>query len=143
VANTMGLYTVVLDPYPDSPSKRYASKSYDIDVTDLDAVDKVIAQEQAKGVLVGVADPLVPYYQRICARNGFFCYADVRTITALTSKSNFAQFCLRFGISVTPSYDIDYLSFAEVETLAYPVVVKPVDAGAGLGISVCHNPLEF
>ena len=143
VANAMGLYTVVLDPYLDSPSKRHASKSYDIDVTDLDVVDKVIALEQATGVLVGVADPLVPYYQKICARNGFYCYADERSISALTSKSNFAQFCLRFGISVTPSYQIDYFSVAEVENLAYPVVVKPVDAGAGVGISVCNNPTEF
>jgi glycosyltransferase involved in cell wall biosynthesis/formate-dependent phosphoribosylglycinamide formyltransferase (GAR transformylase) len=142
-ANAMGHYTIVLDPVPNSPSKRHAAKSYDIDVTDLDAVDEVIRQEHADGVLVGVADPLVPYYQKICARNSFYCYANDRIIHALTSKSNFAQTCIGYGISVTPSYQIDYRSEAEVDSLAYPVVVKPVDAGAGVGISVCRNPAEF
>lgn len=143
VANAMGLYPIVLDPYPHSPSKRHAAKSYDIDVTDLDAVDEVIRQEHAAGVLVGVADPLVPYYQKICERNGFYCYANDRIIRALTSKSNFARTCIHYGISVTPSYQIDYRSGAEVTGLTYPVVVKPVDAGAGVGISVCRNPVEF
>ena len=143
VANSMGLYTIVLDPYPNSPSKKYAKKSYDIDVTDLDAVDRVISQESASGVLVGVADPLVPYYQKICERNRFNCYANERTIHALTSKSNFAKACIKHEISVTPSYQINYLDEAEVNNLAYPVVIKPVDAGAGVGISICHNPKEF
>jgi glycosyltransferase involved in cell wall biosynthesis/biotin carboxylase len=143
VANAMGLYSIVLDPYPNSPSKRHAAKSYDIDVTNLQAVDEVIRQENADGVLVGVADPLVPYYQKICARNGLYCYANDTIIGALTSKSNFAQTCIRYGISVTPSYQIDYTLDTEVGNLNYPVVVKPVDAGAGVGISVCRNPAEF
>lgn len=143
VANSMGLNTVVLDPYPNSPSKRHAWKSYDIDVTNLEAVDEVIRLEHAGGVLVGVADPLVPYYQKICERNGFYCYANATIISALTSKSNFAQTCLRHGISVTPNYQIDHTSETDVASLDYPVVVKPVDAGAGVGISVCSNPTEF
>jgi glycosyltransferase involved in cell wall biosynthesis/biotin carboxylase len=143
VANAMGLYSIVLDPHPDSPSKRYAAKSYDIDVTNLQFVDEVIRKEGADGVLVGVADPLVPYYQKICARNSFYCYANEKIIGALTSKSNFAQTCMRYGISVTPSYQIDYTSSSEVDSLSYPVVVKPVDAGAGVGISVCSNPAEL
>ena len=143
VANSMGLKTVVLDPYPNSPSKRHAWKSYDIDVTNLEAVDEVISLEHAGGVLVGVADPLVPFYQKICERNGFYCYANDTIIRALTSKSNFAQTCLRYGISVTPSYQIDLASEADVASLDYPVVVKPVDAGAGVGISVCSNPTEL
>jgi biotin carboxylase len=143
VANNMGLYTIVLDPFPNSPSKRHARKSYEIDVTDLEAVDDVICREKADGVLVGVADPLVPFYEKICGRNGFYCYANDTIIRALTSKSNFAQTCLLFGISVTPSFKIDYTSETEIANLDYPVVVKPVDAGAGVGISVCNNPTEF
>lgn len=143
VANAMGLYPIVLDPYPNSPSKRHAAKSYDIDVTNLEAVDEVIRLEHADGVLVGVADPLVPYYQKICERNSFYCYANDSIIRALTSKSNFAQTCVRYGISVTPSYQIDHTSESEAGSLVYPVVVKPVDAGAGVGISVCSNPTEF
>ena len=143
VANSMGLHTVVLDPYPNSPAKRHATTSHDIDVTDLDAVDRVIREEGVAGVLVGVADPLVPFYQKICARNEFHCYATETIVQALTSKTSFAQTCVDHGVAVTPFFDVDVNSPCDITRLDYPVVVKPVDAGAGVGISVCSNPMEF
>ena len=143
VANRMGLHTLVLDPYPLSPAKRHAATAYDVDVTDLDAVDRVIQDEQVTGVLVGVADPLVPYYQKICERNHLFCYANEHIIHALTSKSHFAETCVAHGIAVTPCFDVDWTSEDALENLDYPVVVKPVDAGAGVGISVCQTPQEL
>jgi biotin carboxylase len=142
VANGMGLYTVVLDPYPQSPAKRRAAASYEVDVTDLDAVDQVIQREGIHGVLVGVADPLVPFYQQICARNQLFCYATEHIIRALTSKTQFADTCVAHGVPVTPYCAVDLSSPEAVAALPYPVVVKPVDAGAGVGISICHNPQE-
>ena len=143
VANSMGLHTVVLDPYSHSPAKRHAATSHDIDVTDLDAVDRVIREEGVVGVLVGVADPLVPFYQKICARNQLHCYATETIIQALTSKTSFAQTCVDHGVAVTPFFDVDVNSPDDIKRLDYPVVVKPVDAGAGVGISVCRNPVEF
>ncbi len=143
VANGMGLHTIVLDPNPQSPAKRHAAKHYDIDVTDLDAVDQVIRQERVGGVLVGVADPLVPFYQKICERNKFFCYASEKTIRSLTSKSNFAETCVAHGVQITPHFEVNWQSNDDAAGLNYPIVVKPVDAGAGVGISVCQNPHEF
>lgn len=142
VANAMGLRTVVLDPYPHSPAKRHAAVARDVDVTDLNAVDRVIQQEGIQGVLVGVADPLVPFYQQICARNGFFCYATEPIIRALTTKTHFADTCVAHGIEITPHFQVDHSSAEAIDSLDYPVVVKPVDAGAGVGISVCRNPQE-
>lgn len=142
VANAMGLRTVVIDPYPHSPAKRHAAVACDVDVTDLDAVDRVIAQEGIQGVLVGVADPLVPFYQKICARHDFFCYATEPIIQALTTKSRFADTCVAHGIPVTPNFAVDVSSSEGIEALVYPVVVKPVDAGAGVGVSVCRTPDE-
>lgn len=143
VANGMGLHTIVLDPYPNSPAKRYAASAYDVDVTDLDALDRIIRNEGVDGVMVGVADPLVPFYQKICAHNQMYCYATETIIQALTSKTSFAQTCTVHGVSVTPRFDVDLTSPNDIEHLNYPVVVKPVDAGAGVGISICRNPTEF
>lgn len=143
IANKMGLYTIVIDPNPNSPSKRNSSKSYDLDVTNLPEIDSIINKENADGVLVGVADPLVPYYEKICNRNNLFCYANEKSIKYLTSKSNFSEICNAFGISVTPTYNVDISNHSEIADLEYPVVVKPVDAGAGVGISICRNPSQL
>ncbi len=143
VANSMGLRTVVIDPYPQSPAKRHACKSYDIDVTNFYLVDKVIEEEGVDGILVGVADPLVPYYQMLCARHNFPCYATEEIIHSLSSKENFAQTCKDFQINITPNYDIDISDDEQILSLPFPVVVKPVDSGAGVGISICNTLSEF
>lgn len=143
VANDMGLRTVVVDPNPVAPAKRNAAVSYNIDVTDIDGVEEVVRREGIQGVLVGVADVLVPYYQKLCERGGFSCYATESIVRALSSKSNFAETCTRYGISITPNYKIDPRDSAQVALLPYPVVLKPVDSGAGVGISVCQNSEEF
>jgi biotin carboxylase len=143
IANQLDMRTIVIDPNPESPSKKNASASYDIDVTDLSAVDQIIEKEKIQGVLVGVADPLVPYYQKICERHNFNCYATEDIIYALSSKSNFSKVCLEYGVSVTPSYQIDYQNDSEIKKLNFPVVVKPVDSGAGVGISICGDVAEF
>jgi len=143
VGNSMGLRTVVIDPHPQSPAKRHACKSYDIDVTDFNLVDKVIEDEKIDGILVGVADPLVPYYQRLCARHNFPCYATEESIRSFASKANFAQTCQDYEINVTPHYDIDISDDEQLRSLLFPVVVKPVDSGAGVGISICNSPSEL
>ena len=143
VGNSMGLRTVVIDPYPQSPAKQHACKSYDIDVTDFNLVGKVIDEEKIDGILVGVADPLVPYYQKLCAKHNFPCYATEEIIRSFSSKANFAQTCQDYEINVTPNYDIDISDDEQIRSLPFPVVVKPVDSGAGVGISICNNPSEF
>ena len=139
IANSMDIFTIVLDPYENSPSKRFASKSYEIDVTDLAAVDKIIQSEDVDGVLVGVADPIVSTYFNICKRNNFYCYANQDAIKYLTSKSLFAQLCSSFNIETTPVLTVDFNNSDSINSLSFPVVVKPVDSGAGVGISVCSN----
>lgn len=143
VANQLGMRTIVIDPNSGSPSKKNASVSYDVDVTDLAKVDQIIKKEKIQGVLVGVADPLVPYYKKICERHQFNCCASDQIIYALSSKSNFSKVCLEYGLSVTPNYQIDYQNDSEIEKLNFPVVVKPVDSGAGVGISICGDVAEF
>jgi phosphoribosylaminoimidazole carboxylase (NCAIR synthetase) len=143
VGNSIGLKTVVIDPYAQSPAKRHAYKSYDIDVTDFNLVDKVIEDEKIDGILVGVADPLVPYYQKLCARYNFPCYATEEIIRSFSSKANFAQTCRDYDINVTPNYDIDISDNEQISSLPFPVVVKPVDSGAGVGISICNSPSEL
>lgn len=138
VANSMGLYTIVIDPYPNSPAKNNAKKSYDIDVKDTNKINSIIKKEKVRGVLVGVADPLVPFYEKICRENNFPCYATEELITYFSSKSNFSKICVQNNIDVIPSYSID----SDLTQLVYPVVIKPVDSGAGVGISICNTPTE-
>ena len=138
VANGMGLCTIVIDPYTASPAKLSAVKSYEVDVTDASAVDRIIADESPCGVLVGVADVLVFYYWEICRRNKLPCYASQKSAKILTNKNLFAIACKENGISTTPQLG-HVLAEKDIRELPFPIVVKPVDAGAGVGMSVVRD----
>jgi biotin carboxylase len=136
IANSLGIITLVADPYISSPSKEFAYKSINIDVMDINKVVQIAKNEKVDGVLVGVADPLVASYMRICKELSLPCYVNEKSLIAFTSKDGFISTCEKYNVPTTPRYDIN-------DKFDYPVIVKPVDSGAGVGITICHNQLEL
>ena len=88
-ANALGVYTIVIDPNPIAPAKNHARKHYEIDGFDIDRLIQVARAEKVDGVLVGVADILVPSYLQLCEALDLPCYASREIIDALTSKDGF------------------------------------------------------
>jgi biotin carboxylase len=143
-ANAMGVTTIVVDPNPDAPAKRDASQRYDVDGFDIEGIVAVARNEQVDGVLVGVADILVASYEKVCAALGMPCYATTEAAAAFTSKDGFREALARFGIPGTPSFPLDAsLDEGDVAKLCYPLMLKPVDNGAGVGMVVCENHSEL
>ena len=60
LANEMRVKTYVTSNRPDDPAKRYAYKSCDVDGMDVAGLVALARDENIDGVLVGVADILVP-----------------------------------------------------------------------------------
>jgi len=138
-ARGMGLFTVVVDPDPTSPAKRIADLAYDADATNLEDIGQIIVREGISGVIVGVADSLVPYYQQICSEFGLPCYANEASVTALCSKHNFASFLKNNGLNGIPGYTVEDAKHFAREGLPHTLVIKPSDRGAGIGMSVCAS----
>ena len=140
IANDIGIYTIVIDPNPNAPAKRYSKCHYEIDGFDIPNLTRVAKEEKVDGVLVGVADILVPPYLQLCEALGLPCYATNDIIDALSSKDVFTKVCNSYGIEGIPSFNLDEsLNPADLEKIKYPVLVKPVDNGGGVGMSVCFN----
>lgn len=138
-AQQMGIYTIVADYHPleKSPAKAIADKAIEVSVTDVDAVIKVIKQEQIDGVLVGFNDMLLPFYADICEKAGLPCYGTKEQFEALIAKDKYKTLCRQFGVPTIPEYSIDD------EDIKYPVLVKPVDSSGSRGINICHNKQEL
>ena len=131
VANEVGVYTIVTDYDPNAPAKRFAKKSFNIDGMDIEKIVNLARAENINGVLVGVADLLVPTYQKACQILKLPCYANTRSITVLSNKRNFKMACEKNNIH-------GVLEFSE-SNIEYPVLVKPVDSCSGQGITVCRQ----
>ena len=145
VAVSMGVYTVVVDPNPNAPAKKNASESHDIDGFDVDAIVNLAREKNVNGVLVGVADILVKPYQEICAKLNLPCYANDYTIEAFCSKDGFKRYCIDFNIQDIPGI---YLSNeneieASISKTKFPVLIKRVDNGGGVGMKICRDQTGY
>ena len=138
VAQEMGVTTIVTDYDPQAPAKKVSNISYNIDAMDVDALYDMAIREKVDGVLVGVADPLIAPYQKLCVRLGVPCYGNEETVKAFTNKRHFKETCKKFGIEGIPEYSID-----DKDAVKFPVIVKPADSNSGKGITLCRNREEL
>ena len=138
VAQAHGVFTIVTDYNPDAPAKKVSDKSYNIDAMDVDALYKMAIEEKVDGVIVGVADPLIAPYQKLCERLNLPCYATKESVYSFTNKRHFKETCAKYGIEGVPEYSIEYL-----DDVVLPVIVKPADSNSGKGITLCRRREEL
>lgn len=137
-AKSMGLYTIVTDYNPNAYAKTFADKSYNIDASDVEALYRIALEEKVNGILVGVAEALLPAYCALCERLGMPCYSTPEKFDIMVRKDLFKEKCREYGVPTIQEYDA-----AHPEKIEYPVIVKPVDSCSSKGISVCKNKEEL
>ncbi|MCC8088851.1 MAG: MBL fold metallo-hydrolase [Rikenellaceae bacterium] len=144
VAESMGIKTIVTSSIKDEPAKKVAWKSCDVDGMDVPGLITLAQQEQVDGVLVGVADILVPAYCKVCDALNFPCYATQAIVDVFSFKDVFKATCERYGIHGIPEYYLDAsMRQEDIDKIKFPVMVKPVDRGSGEGMTVCYSEEEL
>lgn len=144
VANEMGVKTIVTSGRTTDDAKKYSWKSFDVDGMDVPGLISLAREEQVDGVLVGVADILVPSYCKVCDALGFPCYATQRIVDVFSFKDVFKATCESYGIHGIPEYYLDAeMKPSDVAKIKYPVMVKPVDNGGGVGMTVVYKESEL
>ncbi len=144
MANGMGIQTIVISARHNDDAKKYAWKSYDVDGMDVSGVISVAREEKVDGVLVGVADILVPAYCKVCDALGLPCYATQKIVDVFAFKDVFKSTCEIYGIHGIPEYYLDAeMRREDIERIKYPVMIKPVDNGGGVGMTVAYNEAEL
>lgn len=144
IANDMGIQTIVSSARHTDPAKKVAWKAYDIDGMDVPGLIALAQEEQVDGVLVGVADILVPAYCKVCEALNLPCYATQNIVDVFSYKDVFKSTCERYGVHGIPEFYLDSnLNPEDLAKIIYPVMVKPVDNGGGVGMSVAYNEEEL
>lgn len=144
VANQMGVKTIVTSNVPTDAAKKVAWKACNVDGLDVEGLIQLAKEEQVDGVLVGVADILVPVYCKVCNALNLPCYATERIIEVFSYKDKFKKTCEKYGIHGIPEYKLDKnLLEEDIEKIIFPVMVKPVDGYSGIGMTVCYDKSEL
>ena len=143
-AKSMGVYTIVTDPDPQAPAKKYADRGININGIDINGLVKFSRQEKIDGVLVGVADRLIEPYQKVAEALDLPCYGNRYQCEVLTNKGKFNNLCKEYGILNIPSisfYKKDINN--DLKNITYPVFIKPIDRNSGKGMSIAYNESEL
>lgn len=144
IANSWGIKTIVASARETDPAKGYAWKAYTYEGLDTGAVIKIAAEEKVDGVLVGVADILVPMYCKVCDALNLPCYASQKIVDVFAFKDVFKATCERYGVHGIPEFYLDVdMKREDLDKVQYPVMVKPVDNGGGVGMTVAYNEEEL
>ena len=144
IANQMGVKTIVTRNIHTDAAKKVAWKACDVDGLDVDGLIRLAEEEKVDGVLVGVADILVPVYCKVCNALQLPCYATERIIEVFSYKDKFKETCEKYGIHGIPEYHLDAdLKEEDINNVIFPVMVKPVDGYSGVGMTVCYESSEL
>lgn len=144
IANGMGIKTLVTSSRPWDAAKKSAWKACDVDGMDVPGLIALAREEKVNGVLVGVADILVPSYCKVCNALDLPCYATQGIVDVFAFKDTFKATCERYGVHGIPEYYLDAeMRREDLDKIQYPVMVKPVDNGGGIGMTVANNEKEL
>lgn len=138
-AKEMGVYVIVADNNPNSPSKRFAHKSVDMSTDRVDELEAFCKAEGVDGVLTGFEDFNIHIARELCQRLGLSFYATKEQIATVTNKLEFKNACRKYGVPVIEQYTPEE---ARREG-KYPYIIKPADSYGSRGITICRNAEEL
>lgn len=139
-ARELGIYTIVTDRNLDrsiSTAKNYADEVWDISWADLDILEEKCREEKIDGITAGYSEIRVDNLIQLCKRLDLPCYSTMEQLEITRHKAKFKDACRSSGVPVVNEYD------GPENVTSFPVIIKPVDRGGSIGISIAHNDEEL
>ena len=145
-AHSIGVYTIISDMYPEdsNPVKKLADETWQIDIKDLDKLEKACREQGITGVYNGNHDICLDYVRELSLRLFGEFYASDQAWECSRDKLEFKKECALVGLTVPKSYYLSSFPMKEIQNeLTFPVVVKPADCFASQGVSICNDLEEL
>lgn len=120
---------------------KYSDKYFKINFNDLDAVRKIIKEEQIDFILPGCGEESYLKTVQLAQELKIGNFDTLETAKLVHNKWKFKEFCLKNAIS-TPN-GFYYTKNSKLNNLKFPVVVKPTNLSGGRGIKVVKDVEEL
>lgn len=143
-AKSKGYYVITCDYIPENPGHKLANESYNISTTDQYAVLKLAEKLKIDGIVAYASDPAAPTAAYVAEKLGLpgNPYDSVLT---LARKDLFRDF-LKDNNFINPRtksfYELESAALW-VNSLNFPVFVKPVDSSGSKGVTEISNKDEL
>ena len=135
-AQKLGAYVIVTDYYENrdiSVAKTIADEAWDVSWSDVPQIVQKCKDNKIDGITAGYSEIKIDYLIKICKCLDKPCYINEKQLEITRNKKLFKEYCRSCNVPTVKEYvDVDSVD-------EYPVIVKPVDRSAAIGIHICHN----
>lgn len=138
-----GITTVLADGSANPLAKPYADIFYQIPLFDLDAVKDVALKEKVDFLITVCADQVLLVVAQVSEMLGLPCYIDYKTAQLVSDKKHMKRVFWENNIPTSRYVQLTELDWEQLQSLQYPLVVKPVDAYSSRGVRKAQNPEEL
>lgn len=145
-AKDHGAVTIVADnrPIEKSVGKLYADENLMISTADIDGLKNYIRKNRVDGIFAGISEFNLLKAMELCNYFGLPFYCTKQQWDSVANKLCFRNLCLQHHIPCPKTLFSGHSPASEtIQTFTYPVVVKPVDAAASRGVSICNSRAEL
>ncbi len=141
-AKENGAYTIVADNLPVEKSfgKQLADDNVLISTADVESLKKYIRENKIDGVFAGISEFNLMKAMELCHCFGFPFYCTREQWDLIENKDSFRDLCLKYDVPCPRTYFTGETVPTEMlNTIQYPVIVKPVDSSASVGVTICRD----
>lgn len=145
-AKSQGHHTIVTDvnPVDISVPKQLADEYWMISTGDTDLVEKKCREVGVNAIACGVTEFNLLQQMELCKRLGLPSYLTPEAWHFSVDKADFKALCRKLNAPVPKDYFTSYNpTEEEIESIEFPVMVKPVDRAGNTGISYCYDRNDF
>ena len=141
-AKSHGCYTIVVDNLPKEKSivKKEADECLLISTDDVKRLVELVKDRQIDAVMAGISEFNILKAMETSEKSRLTYYCNRAQWDKIANKDQFRQLCLNYGVQCPQTYfvgtETPKIAWSE---LKYPLVVKPVDGSASVGVNICLN----
>lgn len=141
-ARANGAYTIVADnlPLERSFGKQFSDANILISTGDIERLKNYITKERIDGVFSGISEFNLLNAMQLChdLNLSFYCTRD--QWDSVEDKEQFRNRCKVHDVPVPTTFFCGaHWSDEALKKITYPVIVKPVDSSASVGICICRD----
>jgi biotin carboxylase len=149
VARRRGWHVITCDNRPDNPGHMLAHESYGVSTIDREGILQVAREARVDAVITYGSDVAAPTAAFVCEKLGL-AGNPTETVQTLANKGHFRRFqaangifCPAFRLFRSADLPDDANAGVDIAPLELPVIVKPVDASGGRGVTKVRLPGEL
>ena len=133
------IYVILADYNEEPVAKVFADKYYQVSTLDIEAIRNVAIRETVDFLITVCTDQALHTVAKVSEELGLPCYIDYQTALNVTNKQYMKQVFAEHSIPTARHLVMDVLDEAQINTLRFPLIVKPVDCNSSKGVRRCRN----